>query len=342
MKKAIVAMSGGVDSSVVAFLLKKKGYDVEGVFMDFGLDNGGPEKVKEVCEKLGIKHHIIDLKEKFTNTVIKYFLDSYEKGITPNPCILCNREIKFGELFKVAEDLEADYFATGHYVKLKKKLFSKEITVHRGHDRLKDQTYFLYNLNQEKLKKILFPLGRFQKVNTKKISKKNNLPNFTFESQDICFLSGDHNIFLKEHLDLKPGSIKTLEGEKVGTHKGLPLYTIGQRKGIEIGGVGPFYVVRIDYKENTLYVAREWNDKVLYREELIANEVNWISGKEPKDNFKCEAVIRYGHKQVPCKIKKNKDGSSTVKFRNKQRAVTPGQSIGFYKGDRLLGGGVIK
>ena len=339
-KKVIVAMSGGVDSSVVAFLFKKRGYEVEGMFMDFGLNDGGEEKVKEVAKQLDIKVHIIDLKDKFEQEVIKYFINSYEKGLTPNPCVMCNREIKFGELFKLFLKFGGDYLATGHYVRLRKNILTGKIYVYRGNDRLKDQTYFLYNLNQEILSKVRFPLGGFKKDRTRKISKKNHLLNFTSESQDICFLKGDHNIFLKKHLKLILGPIKTIEGEVIGEHQGLPLYTIGQRRGIDIGGSGPYYVVKFDFKENILYVSRQWNDNILYKDNLIASEVNWISGKA-KSSFKCRAVIRYGHQAVSCKVKQLEVNKYSVIFKVKQRAVTPGQSIVFYQGRKLLGGGVI-
>ncbi len=371
-KKVIVAMSGGVDSSVAAFLLQNKGYDVMGVFMRLGVDQGSAEDAaRRVCQKLGIKFYPFNIAPNFKKEVIKYFLDSYEQGLTPNPCIKCNKFIKFGELLKLADQLGAEFLATGHYVKNQKSKIKNLNRLLRGNDQSKDQSYFLYNLTQDKLKRILFPLGNYRKEEVKKIAKKNNLPVQESESQDVCFLQGDHNDFLREKINLKPGKIILIndektqrknvpspfqgegQGEVVGEHKGLPLYTVGQRRGVEIGGTGPYYVVRVDYKNNILYVSKDRDDPLLYTDKLTSVDTNWVSGNEPKLPFKCKAVIRYRHKPVECIISKIKlpeafgrlreanNSAYLVELKKPERAVTPGQSVVFYKGDEVLGGGII-
>lgn len=350
-KKVVIAISGGVDSSVSAFLLKKQGFEVIGVFMRLGANQERDEMAARlVCQKLKIKFYPFNLFYKFKQEIIKYFIDSYKEGLTPNPCVKCNKIIKFGELLHVADELGADYLATGHYIRRMEDEDKSIYRLYRSEDHTKDQSYFLYNLNQKQLAKILFPLGNLGKERVKKIAAEENLPYLEKESQDICFLKKDreavdHNYFLKENIAVKRGAIKTLEGKKIGEHQGLHFYTIGQRKGVEIGGIGPFYVAKKDHKSNTLYVAKNNNDPALFKRDLIAEEVNWISGEEPDFPFKSEAVIRYRHKSVKCEIKKMRNEKTKkykVNFTEPQRAVTAGQSIVFYKDDELLGGGIIK
>lgn len=341
-RRVAIAMSGGVDSSTVARMLRDKGYDCVGVFMRLGIERGCCDEAaaRRVCTKLGIKFYPVDVRVKFRKEVKDYFLKAYEKGITPNPCVACNKFIKFGELLKKAGDLGCDYLATGHYIKIKK--IGSTYKLYKAKDSSKDQSYFLYNLTQNDLSKILFPLGDSLKEKLKNKATKDDLPFLKKESQDICFLAGDHNEFLKNNLKLKKGVIKTLDGEVVGEHQGLPLYTIGQRKGVEIGGKGPYYVVRGDTKTNTLYVTNKPDEESLYGKSVEAENINWISGKTPKSPFKCSTVIRYRHKPVPCTVYSKENGEITVKFLNAQRAITPGQSIVFYKNDELLGGAIIK
>ncbi len=422
-KKVVVAMSGGVDSSAAAFLLKKQGYEVIGIFMRLGIDGeDGEAAARQVCQKLNIKFYPINLTQEFKKEVMDYFLNSYARGLTPNPCVKCNQFIKFNGLLKLAEKLGADYLATGHYARLRREIPNSKFQIpnppacladrqvgrgklqnihlmpschsresgnpgdsgrkvnnrlkviniptaltwipnqvgndnavfklFRGKDREKDQSYFLYNLTQEQLARVLFPLGDYTKAEVRKIADRAKLPYLKKESQDICFLKGDHNDFLRKHLKLKPGPIKVLlplakgeieRGSKtIGEHQGLPLYTIGQRRGVEIGGIGPFYVAKCDYKTNTLYVASNGNDPMLYSDKLTAEDVNWIAGQEPKMPLKCEAVIRYRHKPVKCEISAQGGYKYSVKFSKPQRAITPGQSIVFYQGDEVLGGGVIR
>lgn len=343
-KKVIVAMSGGVDSSTVAYLLKKQGHEVRGIFMRLGTGQEESEAAaRRVCQQLGIKFYPVNLVAKFKKEVVDYFIASYEQGLTPNPCIKCNQVIKFGELWQIAQEQECDYLATGHYAKIiKNKIFKPK-------DKDKDQTYFLYNLNQEQFKHILFPLGDYLKSEIRKIADKNKLPYLKKESQDICFLNKNgkiinHNDFLREHIQAKSGLIKTLKNNKLGKHQGLPFYTVGQRRGIAIGGKGPFYAVQMDYKFNILYVTDDANDPILFSDSLIAKNVNWISGDEPKMPLQCEAIIRYRHQPVRCKIEKTRGRPLIykIKFDESQRAITPGQSVAFYQGNELLGGGVIK
>jgi tRNA-uridine 2-sulfurtransferase len=340
-KIVAVAMSGGVDSSASALLLRNQGYDCIGVFMRLGIERGccDEEAARQVCQKIGIKFYPIDVKRAFNKEVKEYFLKAYQGRITPNPCVKCNQLIKFGELLKRVRALGADYLATGHYVRLKK---TKDVYhLYRATDETKDQSYFLYNLNQAQLKHLLFPMGDLIKNDVKALAKKENLPNLQKESQDVCFFAGDHRDFLRKNLKVTKGDIKTVTGEVVGQHEGLPFYTIGQRKGVEIGGKGPYYVVNRDFKTNTLYVTNYPDDPALAGDYLLAEKVNWISGKSPKLPFKCSAAIRYHHPQVPCTITKGEGRLLVVKFAEPQRAITPGQSVVFYKKDELLGGGII-
>lgn len=344
-KKAVIAVSGGVDSAVAGLFLKKAGFEPIGIYMRLNAGfNEGESAARAVCQKLNIKFYPLNLTGQFKKNVIRYFLDEYGQGATPNPCVRCNKLIKFKELLRITDELGADCLATGHYI-LKIPNYAlqalNQIKLYRGADNEKDQSYFLYNLTQQQLKRILFPLGEYTKEEVRKIADKAGLPYLKKESQDICFLQGDHNDFLRAKLKLIPGPIKTMDGKIVGEHQGLPLYTIGQRKGIEIGGIGPFYAAKTDYKTNALYVVSDKDDPVLYQDEFILKDVNWISGIEPELPFKCETIIRYRHQPVKCVITAKNGYEYIVKLKEPQRAITPGQSAVFYNGDELLGGGVI-
>lgn len=347
-------MSGGVDSSVAAKLLKKD-YDPTGIFLHFWKEEVDGEEVenkccsikalndaRRVCQKIGMPLYTLNFNEAFKKEIVDDFLSEYKAGRTPNPCVRCNKLVKLGLLIKKAKELGFLKVASGHYVRLEKR--GGKYKLFKALDENKDQSYFLYTFSQDELKHLLFPLGRLKKEKVRAMAKQAGLAVAEKkESQEICFISGkSHNDFLRCHIKLKPGPIKTMKGEIIGKHQGLPLYTIGQRKGVDIGGIGPFYVARQDYKTNTLRVVSDGNDKALFKEKLIADKVNWISGLEPKMPFRCEAVIRYRHKPIKCVISQKNKNKYSVVFKEPQRAVTPGQSVVFYKGDEVLGGGIIE
>jgi tRNA-specific 2-thiouridylase len=351
--KVLVAMSGGVDSSVAAQLLKNQGYDVTGMFLHFWKDEKMGDKAENKCcsleslldakavaNKIGIPLHTFNFAKPFKKEVVDNFLSEYAAGRTPNPCVVCNKKIKIGLLLEYALELGFDYVATGHYLKIKD--YQGKRRLYKAKDAKKDQSYFLYTFTQKQLKHLMFPLGGYNKPKVRELAQKYNLTTAAKpESQDICFLSGPHNDFLKRYLKLKPGPIKLLDtGEEIATHQGLPLYTIGQRRGIEVGGKGPYYVAKMDYNTNTLYVVRQWNEDILYEKGFLVKGVNWLSGSE-KLPLKCSVVIRYGHVAVPCTISKYEKDVLRVDFKKPQRAVTSGQSAVFYDKNRVLGGGII-
>ncbi|MBU3924730.1 tRNA 2-thiouridine(34) synthase MnmA [Patescibacteria group bacterium] len=361
--KIAVAMSGGVDSSVAAALLVKQGYDVIGVFMHFWLETSKDElssdefanrrrsleaekTARGVCEKIGIPLYTLNAAREFKKAVVDYFLSELKKGATPNPCVVCNKEIKFKLLLEKAESFGADGVATGHYArKLKVKSEKLKVEYHllKARDKNKDQSYFLYNLTQSQLAKYLFPIGDYLKTDVRKMAKKFNLPAWNRpESQEICFISdNDIKRFIGAHLDLTPGKILDKSGKVIGRHAGLPLFTIGQRHGMGIGGGAPYYAVKMDYKTRELIVTSNPKDKMLYRDSLIAENVNWISGKMILETVKCKATIRYRHKPEEAIIKPLSDGKCEVVFAAPQRAAAPGQSVVFYRRNEVLGGGVI-
>ena len=357
-KKVIVAMSGGIDSSVAAALLKRKGYDVVGVFMKFwkapdenGLVGGwnrccSPEseaRARRVAAKLKIPFYVFNFEKEFKKRIVDYFLKEHKKGITPNPCVICNKEIKFGLLLERALKLNTDFIATGHYAR-KQKIENREQKIEykllRAKDKNKDQSYFLWMLNQKQLKRVLFPIGDYTRKEVEKLAQKFKLPVLGIKkSVEICFIRTTVNDFLRKYLKPKPGKIIDTQGKMIGKHEGLYFYTIGQRKGIGLPG-GPHFVLDKDIKKNALIVTKD--EKDLYKEELIAKEVNWIAGKEPKLPLKIQAKIRYRHKSATATIYPNiRQTTYKIRFEQAQRAITPGQSVVFYKGQELLGGGVI-
>ena len=357
-RKVFVAMSGGVDSSVAAALLKKEGgYNVVGVFMKFWHEADGKggwnrccspdseRRARQVARILKIPFYVFNFEKEFKKRVVDYFLKGYKEGITPNPCVVCNKEIKFGLLLEKVLALNADFIATGHYARL------RQGKLYRGKDKKKDQSYFLWQLNQNQLKRVLFPVGNYIKLEVRKLAEKFKLPfKKISESMEICFVPDKLEDFLKKYLKPKPGLILNTAGKEIGQHQGLPFYTIGQRKGIELSG-GPHYVVGKDRKRNVLIVASILKDSALWSKSLIAKNVNWISGKAPKLPLKINAQIRYGHQAVPATITKLQITNYKLQFKTPQRAVTPGQSVVFYspagalakegKGQELVGGGII-
>lgn len=358
-KKSItiaVAMSGGVDSSVAAALLKKQGYNVIGVFFRFWEKSSlkfkeniaysleAYDDARRVANRLGIKFYTLNLISAFKDLIIDNFIDQYSKGKTPNPCVRCNRFIKFGEVLKRVKALGADYLATGHYARLKKVYISSRLyyfSLLKSKDFYKDQTYFLHQLTQNQLKKILFPVGHLTKLAVRKLAEEFDLPmEQKKESQEVCFVpKGGLKDFFSLHLKMKSGDICDLiTKKKLGQHQGLPLYTIGQRKGIGLAG-GPWYVVNLDVKKNILWVTTDEN--LIMNSECRIKNVNWIAGVEPELPLKIKCRIRYGAKEASALVyKKNK--RLFVKFSKPQRAITPGQYAVFYRGVECLGGGEIE
>jgi len=330
VKKVAVAFSGGVDSSTSAFLLKKEGFEVTALFIKLFNSKELEDKARKLAKEIGIDFKIIDLRKEFKRRVIDYFIKSYKIGITPNPCVVCNKEIKFGLFLEKVKKLKFDYFATGHYAKILKK--NDGLHLLKADDLRKDQSYFLYRLSQKQLAKVIFPLSNYTKEDVRKIAKKNKISSFGFtESQEVCFAS-DFVYFFKKQLGEKNGETVDKKGKVLGCHNGLWFYTIGQRKGIGLSG-GPYFVIKKDFKKNRLVVSKE--EKDLLSRELKFGKVNWIL-KEPIFPAKIKAKIRYGHNPASGILTKNK-----IVFNKPQRAITPGQSVVFYKGKEVIGGGII-
>jgi tRNA-specific 2-thiouridylase len=342
-KKVIVAMSGGVDSSVAAVLLKEQGYQVEGIFMRLGIagDDESEKNARAVTKKLGIKFRVVNLSREFKKKIINYFISEYEKGRTPNPCVECNKEIKFGILMDKVLKNKTDFIATGHYARLQNDSVSYKLL--KAVDKNKDQSYFLYNLNQKKLKRCLFPLGDYTKDEVRKIARKYKFEiHNQKESQEICFIQDKYyGDFLKRYLKLKTGNIVDENNNILGKHKGLPLYTIGQRRDIGIGGTGPYYVIGMNRRKNQLVVSNDKNNKKLFSKKIIIKKVNWISGDIPKLPLKIKAKSRYRMDERSAIVDKIKN-KYIIKFSKPQRAIMLGQSVVFYKRNEVLGGGIIE
>lgn len=349
-KKVVIAMSGGVDSSVAAALLKQQGYEVIGITMqiwepksDFGgcCSISAINDARSVAQKLGIPHYVLNFRKEFESLVINNFIEEYKNGRTPNPCIRCNQFIKFDLLIKKAKKLGADYIATGHYARIVKtqgSIFKLLI----GKDPLKDQSYVLYSMNQESLSYTLFPLGELTKKEVRKIAKELDLSvSEKQESQEICFVeNNDYGSFIEKRFPkyFKPGFIFDMKSNVVGKHKGILYYTIGQRKGIG-AHKNKKYVVKIDVKNNALIIGE---DKDLLRNSLVAEDINFISGKSHKKCIEICAKIRYNSPAVDAKLTFMCNSNANIEFKHPQRAVTPGQSVVFYYMDEVLGGGIIK
>lgn len=343
-KTVAVGMSGGVDSSVSALLLKQQGYNVIGIFMKNWNEKDSEctsqndyQDVLEVCEKINIPLYTFNFTEEYHELVFKQFLDEYKQGYTPNPDILCNREIKFNVFLEKAKEIGADFLATGHYAQIKDNKLLK------GKDPKKDQSYFLYTLKNEILKNVIFPIGHLLKSDVKQIAKENNFSNYEKkESMGICFIGKrKFKPFLSSYIGFSCGDFEDLEGNIVGKHDGTAFYTLGQRKGLKIGGKGDaWYVVKKDIERNVVVVAQGKDNPSLFSQKLFANELSWVE-KEPSLPFSCRAKVRYRQKEEDCIIEKIENNVAYVTFKNKQRSVTPRQSIVFYKEDICLGGGMI-
>lgn len=348
----VVGMSGGVDSSVSALLLKQQGYRVIGLFMknwEEQDENGvctsahDYEDVRRVCEQIDIPYYAVNFVEEYRTQVFAQFLEDFKQGLTPNPDILCNREIKFKVFLDKAMELGADYLATGHYCQNQR--LNEEHCLVKGLDCQKDQTYFLYTLNRSILQKVLFPVGGLEKSDVRKIARDHHLA--TSDKKDstgICFIGERHfRTFLSQYLAAQPGNFETLEGKVVGKHQGAAYYTLGQRKGLGIGGAGEaWFVVGKDMNRNAVIVEQGADHPALYCDELTANQMSWVSGKAPSLPYVCNSKIRYRQSDQPCIIQKIEEGRAWITFPQPQRAVTPGQSIVFYDGSICLGGGVIQ
>ncbi len=338
-KKVVVAMSGGVDSSLTAALLIEKNFEVVGVTMLLHDNDKNISDAKAVCNFLGINHYVADFREIFRAEVENYFVEEYLRGRTPNPCVRCNREIKFGKLFEFADNLGADFLATGHYAKI---IFEDgRFKLKKADDAKKDQSYVLYNLTPEKLSRIILPLGEFSKVETRFLAEKFNLPVADKpDSQEICFVpNDDYKNFIANRNPsaqaLQAGEIVNSDGKILGSHNGVANYTIGQRKGLGIAAPQPLYVTRLDVANKKVVV--DTNDK-LFSKILTASEPHWIY--KPPLPKTLQAKIRYGSKFADCLVVEE-ENFLRVEFSEPQRAITSGQSIVFYDGDEVLGGAVI-
>ncbi|WP_209811718.1 tRNA 2-thiouridine(34) synthase MnmA [Ammoniphilus resinae] len=351
--RVVVGMSGGVDSSVAAYLLKQQGYDVIGVFMknwddtdEFGYCTADQdyEDVRRVSDQIGIPYYTVNFEREYWDRVFTYFIKEYELGRTPNPDVLCNKEIKFKAFLERAMQLGADYVATGHYAQVEER--EGQYFLKRGADQGKDQTYFLHLLGQNELSKILFPIGHLNKSQVREIANEVGLTTASKkDSTGICFI-GERNFkqFLGTYLPAKPGDIRTLNDEVVGTHDGLMYYTLGQRRGMGVGTKGtgePWYVADKDLERNILYVVQGGSHPALQSEGLMASGVNWISGEEVGSVFTCTAKFRYRQPDQTVTVFVRDEQWVDVFFDEPQIAITPGQSVVFYQDNVCLGGGTI-
>ena len=354
--KVIVGMSGGVDSSVSAHLLIEQGYQVEGLFMKNWEEDDTDEycaaaqdliDAQQVCDKLGIKLHTINFATEYWDNVFEYFLEEYKAGRTPNPDIMCNKEIKFKAFLEFAcEDLAADYIATGHYVQ--REYVNGKWAMLRGLDINKDQSYFLYTLSHEQVGRTLFPVGNIEKPQVRAIAEQANLVTHNKkDSTGICFI-GERKFkdFLAKYLPAQPGIIESAEGEAIGEHDGLMYHTLGQRKGLRIGGLAnageaPWYVVEKDLKRNVLIVGQGHNHPRLFSQGLVGNQLHLVERTQLNEPVKCTVKTRYRQDDVNCHLSPMANGEFLVMFDQEQSSVTPGQSVVFYQNERCLGGGII-
>jgi tRNA-specific 2-thiouridylase len=357
-KRVVIAMSGGVDSSIAAVLLKERDYEVIGITMKLfslpkeyrGSENlrsccgwKAVEDAKRVAAAIGISHSVVDFKKVFEKRVITDFCEEYARGRTPNPCIRCNEYIKFKALLDKAEALNADYLATGHHARIDYDSKLKRFLLRKGKDRVKDQSYFLYPLTQNQLSRVLMPIGHFTKKEVRERAKEIGLPVARRpESQEVCFVPDkDYAGFLRKRIPkaFRPGPILAVENRVVGQHKGIPHFTIGQRRGMGIAAPQPLYVIAIRSSENAIVVGK---DADLYKKTLLASRINLISKDKLTEPLTLKAKIRYKHREAKAVLKPFDSDQVLVEFEKPQRAITPGQAVVFYDGDVVAGGGIIE
>ena len=356
---AIVAMSGGVDSSIAALLLKEQGYNVVGVTLklwDYDEVGGNHKResvccslemindARSVCQQIGAAHYVLDFREEFKRNVIENFVSEYKQGRTPYPCVICNRKVKWQALWEKVSNLGAKYLATGHYARVRFDEASGRYQILKGLDSSRDQSYALWGLSQEDLSHTLFPLGEITKTETRQMAQRYNLKNAKRpDSQELCFVP-DNDIarFFREWKNgngsFEPGPVYNMNGEKLGEHKGLPLYTVGQRKGLGLAFGKPMYVGRLDAKRNAVYLAE---DKDLLKTTFTVKNLNWVSIARLDKQIECQVKIRYLHRPGQARLSLTDDDTARVEFVKPERAITPGQSAVFYDNEILLGGGII-
>lgn len=357
-KKVMVAMSGGVDSSVAALLLKKQGYEVVGVTLRLWVDPQAEQSAGEesrsccavdavadarcVADSIGIPHYVFNMKDEFYQNVVCNFTEEYLKGRTPNPCVECNRTVKFSAMLQKAKGLGFDFLATGHYVRSEYDPGMQRFRLYKGFDQKKDQSYMLYTLGQEELSSVLFPLGEKAKSQIRELAQSNDLKVASkSDSQEICFIpDNDYRSFMERSCSgaTRPGNIVSMDGEILGRHSGIAYYTIGQRKGLGITSPEPLYVVSIDAKKNRIVVG---GDEKTQCSGLLADNFNFISGNAPGKKLTVDVKVRYKASPVSATLYPPENDTVRVVFEHKQKAVAPGQSAVFYRGDEVIGGGLI-
>ena len=340
-KRVLVGMSGGIDSTATCLMLQEQGYEVVGVTMYVWGDE--PHEASRVAEHLGVEHHVADERTSFRETIVKYFIDEYKQGRTPNPCVMCNPLFKFRILAEWADRLGCAWIATGHYSRLEHR--DGKVYIVKGDDDKKDQSYFLWRVGQEVLSRCIFPLGNYTKADVRRYLAQRGYEDKSQEgeSMEVCFISGDYRDFLREQCpdidkEIGPGWFVNSAGVKLGQHRGAPYYTIGQRKGLEIALGKPAYVLKINPEKNTVMLGDSEQLKTSY---MIVEQPQWVNEREVWQCAELAVRIRYRSRPLSCRVRPLADGRVLVRFLEEASAITPGQSAVFYEGNRLLGGAFI-